>query len=144
MDRTPLDKSNNPLVMDYKNINLTLHKMIHDGVLTWKVNRNKSIEVQVLLLEELIVLLSKQDEKLVLKLHSTTNQAREELKTHSPIIKLSTVLCRPVSTNKKAFFLVSTSSAACPQIYELCTNSSQERQSWMDVILSTQDVERKS
>ncbi|XP_030833965.1 interaptin isoform X2 [Strongylocentrotus purpuratus] len=143
MDRTPLDKSNNPLVTDYKNINLTQHKMIHDGVLTWKVNRNKSIEVQVLLLEELIVLLSKQDDKLVLKLHSTTNQAREELKTHSPIIKLSTVLCRPVATNKKAFFLVSTSSAAGPQIYELCTNSSQERQSWMDVILSTQDVERK-
>ncbi|XP_041470960.1 rho guanine nucleotide exchange factor 12-like isoform X1 [Lytechinus variegatus] len=143
MDRTPLDKSNNPLVTDYKNFSLAQYKMIHDGVLTWKVNRNKSIEVQVLLLEELIVLLSKQDEKLVLKLHSTTNQAREELKTHSPIIKLSTVLCRPVATNKKAFFLVSTSSAAGPQIYELCTNSSQERQSWMDVIHTTQETERK-
>eukprot|EP00057_Strongylocentrotus_purpuratus_P016322 XP_011670796.1 PREDICTED: uncharacterized protein LOC105441410 [Strongylocentrotus purpuratus] len=48
-----------------------------------------------------------------------------------------------LSPDKKAFFLINTSSAAGPQIYELCTNTSQERQSWIVVILSTQEVQRK-
>ena len=46
-------------------------------------------------------------------------------------------------TDKRAFFLVSTSSAG-PQIYELTTSSTAERQGWMDMILQTQTESKKA
>ena len=77
--------------------------MIYDGLLTWRI-RNKQIEVHVVLLEDILVLLQKQDERLVLRCQSTTvTPGRDDTKfTHSPIIKLSNLLTRNVATGRLA------------------------------------------
>lgn len=56
-------------------------------------------ELYTLLLEDILVLLQRQDEKLVLKCHSKNLAGTAETKhIFSPIIKLSTVLVRSVAT----------------------------------------------
>lgn len=76
----------------FQNLDLTKHRLIHEGALNWRIaNRPKLIDLHVLLLEDVIILLQKQDEKFVLKFYSTTL---------SPIIKVSTVLVRPNAVGK--------------------------------------------
>lgn len=59
------------------------------------------LELYTLLLEDILVLLQKQDERLVLKCHSK-NRAGSADAQHifSPVIKLNTVLVRSVATGK--------------------------------------------
>lgn len=57
------------------------------------------IDLYTLLLEDILVLSQKQDERLVLKCHSKNLAANADTKhTFSPIIKLSAVLVREVAT----------------------------------------------
>lgn len=58
-------------------------------------------ELYTLLLEDIMVLLQKQDERLVLKFHGKNLTSIPDAKhSFSPVIKLSTVLVRPVATGK--------------------------------------------
>lgn len=58
-------------------------------------------DLHVLLLEDLLVLLQKQDEKLVLKCHSKTALGSSDNKqTFSPVLKLNSVLIRSVATGR--------------------------------------------
>ncbi|XP_027529489.1 rho guanine nucleotide exchange factor 11-like [Neopelma chrysocephalum] len=75
--------------------------MIHEGPLTWRVGKDKTVDLHVLLLEDLLVLLQKQDEKLVLKCHSKTALGSSDNKqTFSPVLKLNSVLIRSVATGR--------------------------------------------
>lgn len=54
-----------------------------------------------MLLGDMLVLLQKQDDKLVLKCHSKSNLAPQEVKQMlSPIIKLNSVFLRDVATGR--------------------------------------------
>eukprot|EP00079_Xenopus_tropicalis_P038350 XP_017952121.1 PREDICTED: rho guanine nucleotide exchange factor 11 isoform X4 [Xenopus tropicalis] len=130
LDASHLERSNNPLAAEFKNLDLTTRRMIHEGPLTWRV-RDKTIDLHVLLLEDLLVLLQKQDEKLVLKCHSKTTTDTKQ--TFSPVIKLNSVLVRSVATDKKALFIICTSDLG-PQIYELVALTSSEKNTWMDLL----------
>ncbi|XP_071806265.1 rho guanine nucleotide exchange factor 11-like isoform X12 [Asterias amurensis] len=145
LEKGPFERSNHPIAAEYKNLSLTSRKLLHDGPVTWKLSKTKVIDLYALLLEDILVLLQKQDDRYIMKCHSTTvpTQLEEKKNTHSPIIKINSVLCREVATNKRAFFLVSTSTAG-PQIYELTTISMSERQTWMDMILKTQEEAKKA
>lgn len=58
-------------------------------------------ELYVILLEDVLVLLQKQDERLVLKFHGKNQAGAADTKSiFSPVIKLSTVLVRPVATGE--------------------------------------------
>lgn len=60
-------------------------------------------EVQCVLLGDLLVLLQKQDDKMVLKCQSKSNIAVQEGKQMlSPIIKLDSVFLREVATGQRA------------------------------------------
>ncbi|XP_078379689.1 rho guanine nucleotide exchange factor 11-like isoform X2 [Oculina patagonica] len=142
IDRRPLENTNNKMMEEFKNLDLTTKKLVYDGSLTWRISRTKSIDLHVLLLEDLLILLQKQDDKLVLKCLSTTISAgyQDVKTTHSPIIKLSSVLTRNVATDKRAFFLVSTSSSVGPQIYELVTATVTDRKNWYKYITDTAEA----
>ena len=72
--------------------------MVYDGPLTWRIGRSKQIELHVVLLEDMLVLLQRQDDKYVLKCSTTVVSGREDSKyTHSPVLKLSNVLARNVA-----------------------------------------------
>ncbi|XP_075700188.1 rho guanine nucleotide exchange factor 11 isoform X2 [Rhinoderma darwinii] len=134
LDTTSLERSNNPLAAEFKNLDLTTRRMIHEGSLTWRITKDKTIDLHVLLLEDLLVLLQKQDEKLVLKCHSKTSVVSSDTKqTFSPVIKLNSVLVRAVATDKRAFFIICTSELG-PQIYELVAMTSSEKNTWKDLL----------
>ena len=66
----------------------------------------RTVELHVVLLEDCIMLLQKQDEKYVLKFHTSTagpgiGAVSSGKFNHSPVIKFSTLLVRPVATGKK-------------------------------------------
>ncbi|XP_045899901.1 rho guanine nucleotide exchange factor 1b isoform X2 [Micropterus dolomieu] len=132
------------LYTEYKNIDLTQKKMLYEGPLTWKVTKEKAIEVQCVLLGDLLVLLQRQDDKMVLKCQSKSNIAVQEGKQMlSPIIKLDSVFLREVATDRKAFYVIFTWDSGA-QIYELVAQSVGERKIWTDVIKSAVDDLKKS
>lgn len=58
-------------------------------------------ELYTILLEDILVLLQKQDERLVLKFHGKNLAGAANTKNvFSPVIKLNTVLVRPVATGE--------------------------------------------
>lgn len=92
-------------------MDLTKHKLIYEGMLTWRVAKGqKNIDLLVLLLDEFIVLLQKTDDKYILKNHSIIKSAvKDENKlTHSPIIKYGpSMLFRAVATGEGVACLIS-------------------------------------
>ncbi|XP_018587746.1 rho guanine nucleotide exchange factor 1 isoform X3 [Scleropages formosus] len=129
-------KPSNELHQEYKNIDLTLRKMIFEGPVTWKVTKEKSIEVQCLLLSDLLVLLQRQDDKMLLKCQSKNHSGVPEGKQMlSPIIKLSSAFLREVATDPKAFYVIFTWDSGA-QIYELVANSAADRKNWTELIKS--------
>ncbi|XP_069080973.1 rho guanine nucleotide exchange factor 12 isoform X2 [Pleurodeles waltl] len=134
LDLSNLKQSECPMLDEYKTLDLTKKKLIHEGPLTWKVNREKTIDLYTLLLEDILVLLQKQDDKLVLRSHNKIlSSTGENKQTFSPIIKLSTVLVRQVATDNKAFFVISMSDNSS-QIYELVAQTVSEKNVWQDLI----------
>ncbi|XP_075032018.1 rho guanine nucleotide exchange factor 11 [Calonectris borealis] len=134
LDATSLERTSNPLAAEFKSLDLTSRRMIHEGPLTWRIGKDKTVDLHVLLLEDLLVLLQKQDEKLVLKCHSKTALGSSDNKqTFSPVLKLNSVLIRSVATDKRALFIICTSELG-PQIYELVALTSSEKNAWMELL----------
>ncbi|XP_060057628.1 rho guanine nucleotide exchange factor 11 isoform X2 [Erinaceus europaeus] len=138
LDTTSLERASNPLAAEFKSLDLTARKMIHEGPLTWRISKDKTLasppDLQVLLLEDLLVLLQKQDEKLLLKCHSKAAGAADSKQTFSPVLKLNAVLIRSVATDKRAFFIICTSELGPPQIYELVALTSSDKNTWMELL----------
>ncbi|KAM3601444.1 uncharacterized protein V6R79_013030 [Siganus canaliculatus] len=140
LDISSLKQSENPMILELKNLDLTKRKMVHEGPLSWKVNKEKRIELYALLLEDILVLLQKQDERLVLKFHGKNPASAADAKhIFSPVIKLNTVLVRPVATNNKSFFVLSMSENGA-QIYELTAQSVSSRRTWQCLITQCADA----
>ncbi|XP_065322721.1 uncharacterized protein LOC135929908 isoform X2 [Gordionus sp. m RMFG-2023] len=137
LDKSALERAyekvhDNPKLQELKNLKLTSKRLIMEGNLQWKCSRTKTVEIYALLLEDLLLITQKQDERYILKFQSTNvTPAKEESKlSHSPVIKLNNLLTKNVATDKRAFFLVSTVSEG-PQLYELIASTSNERKQWL-------------
>ncbi|KAM4016384.1 rho guanine nucleotide exchange factor 12 isoform 2-T3 [Anomaloglossus baeobatrachus] len=134
LDLSYLKPGEYPMIDELRNLDLTKRKMVHEGPLAWKVNRDKIIDLYTLLLEDILVLLQRQDDKLILRCHSkilaTTSDSKH---IFSPVIKLNTVLVRQVATDNKALFVISMSDNGA-QIYELIANTVSEKNVWHDLI----------
>ncbi|XP_023286681.1 rho guanine nucleotide exchange factor 12-like isoform X2 [Seriola lalandi dorsalis] len=134
LDLSSLKQSENPMILELKNLDLTKRKMVHEGPLSWKVNKDKAIELYTILLEDILVLLQKQDERLILKFHGKNVASAADTKhIFSPIIKLNTVLVRPVATDNKSFFVLSMSENGA-QIYELMAQTVSDQRTWQCLI----------
>ncbi|XP_048144662.1 rho guanine nucleotide exchange factor 11-like isoform X2 [Corvus hawaiiensis] len=135
LDTAGLERTSNPLAAEFRNLDLTSHRMIHEGPLTWRVAKDKTVELHVLLLEDLLVLLQRQDERLVLKCHSKSalGASSDTKGSFSPVLKLNSVLIRSVATDKRALFIICTSELG-PQIYELVALTSSEKNTWMELL----------
>ncbi|XP_056397874.1 rho guanine nucleotide exchange factor 12 isoform X4 [Hyla sarda] len=134
LDLSYLKPGEYPMIDELRSLDLTKRKMSHEGPLAWKVNRDKIIDLYTLLLEDILVLLQRQDDKLILRCHSkilaTTSDSKH---IFSPVIKLNTVLVRQVATDNKALFVISMSDNGA-QIYELIANTVSEKNVWQDLI----------
>ncbi|XP_072230738.1 rho guanine nucleotide exchange factor 12-like isoform X2 [Leuresthes tenuis] len=140
LDFSSLKPSENPVILELRNLDLTKRKMVHEGTLSWKVNKDKTIELYTILLEDIMVLLQKQDERLVLKFHGKNLVSVADTKhIFSPIIKLNTVLVRPVATDNKSFFVLSMSDNGA-QIYELMAQTVSDQRTWQCLITQCADA----
>lgn len=127
IQRLANEKCDHPTIKEFRNIDITKRKLVYEGPLQWRVEkRAKLVDLHVVLLDDTIFLMQRQDEKYVLKLINT-NLINSIL---SPIIKVSTVLVRTNAVDPNSLFLVNTSEKAA-QIYELVANSPAEKELWI-------------
>lgn len=133
LDKSAFDKVENNITHAFKHLDLRDHRLVHEGQVTWRLSRQKSLEVLMVLLEDLLVLLQRQDERLVLRFHSTVLSAvskEEGAKImYSPVLRLQHVLTRDVATDKKAFFVLATGDQHA--IYEFAAGSPAEKKMWL-------------
>ncbi|XP_052003451.1 rho guanine nucleotide exchange factor 11 isoform X3 [Xyrauchen texanus] len=136
LDLTPLERQTNLVAAQFKNLNLTTKRMIHEGPLTWKVSKDKAIEIQALLLSDLLVLLQRgPDDRLILRCPSRVGGGATDLNApFCPVVRLDSLLIRSVATDSKALYVISTSES---QIYELVAGTSSEKNTWKDLLEKT-------
>ncbi|KAM4714008.1 rho guanine nucleotide exchange factor 11 [Anableps anableps] len=124
----------------FKSLDLTTKRMIHEGPLIWKINKDKQIEIQALLLSDCLLLLQKgPDDRLLLRYPSRWlggggGVITDTKSSFSPLVKLDSLLVRPVATDKKALYIISTTET---QIYELVAGSPSEKDTWKDFLEKT-------
>jgi Rho guanine nucleotide exchange factor 12 len=96
LDKSSYDKE---APNEFKNIDLTNYKLIHDGLLTVKKG---AIQLRVLLFDNMIVLLQKQDDKYLLKQIA----AHGDNTPVNPITKICNLIVRLSAVDNRAFFLI--------------------------------------
>ncbi|XP_017049565.1 uncharacterized protein LOC108093793 isoform X2 [Drosophila ficusphila] len=117
LDRSSYDKE------EFKKLDLTQHHLIHDGNLT--IKKNPSVQLHGLLFENMIVLLTKQDDKYYLKNLYTLHLNNRPV---SPIMSIDAeTLVRQEAADKNSFFLIKTKTT---QMLELRAPSSSECKTW--------------
>ncbi|XP_053908655.1 rho guanine nucleotide exchange factor 1 isoform X2 [Cuculus canorus] len=137
LDLSNLKQSTDPLLSEFRNMDITKRNLVHEGPLTWRLTRDKAVEVQVLLLDDLLVLLQRQEERLVLRCHSRTiTPAPDGKQMLSPVIRLSSAMTREVATDHRAFYVIISWEGGA-QIYELVAQSPAERKNWCALISET-------
>ncbi|XP_047450683.1 rho guanine nucleotide exchange factor 11 isoform X3 [Mugil cephalus] len=121
----------------FKSLDLTTKRMIHEGPLTWKLSKDKQIEIQALLLSDCLVLLQRgPDDRLQLRFPSRWlggggGGSGDNKTSFSPLVKLESLLVRSVATDNKALYVISTTER---QIYELVAGTSSEKNTWKDLL----------
>ncbi|XP_074163108.1 rho guanine nucleotide exchange factor 1 isoform X6 [Sminthopsis crassicaudata] len=137
LDLSHLRQSNDPMLSEFKNLDITKKKLVHEGPLTWRVTKDKAVEVHVLLLDDLLLLLQRQDERLLLKSHSRTLTPTPDGKTMlRPVLRLTSAMTREVATDHRAFYVIFTWDQEA-HIYELVAQTVSERKHWCTLITDT-------
>ncbi|XP_043851512.1 rho guanine nucleotide exchange factor 1 isoform X2 [Dromiciops gliroides] len=137
LDLSQLRQSNDPMLSEFKNLDITKKKLVHEGPLTWRVTKDKAVEVHVLLLDDLLLLLQRQDERLLLKSHSRTLTPTPDGKTMlRPVLRLTSAMTREVATDHRAFYVIFTWDQEA-HIYELVAQTVSERKHWCTLITDT-------
>ncbi|KAM5297836.1 rho guanine nucleotide exchange factor 1 isoform 3-T5 [Glossophaga mutica] len=137
LDLSHLKQSSDPMLSEFKNLDITKKKLVHEGPLTWRVTKDKAVEVHVLLLDDLLLLLQRQDDRLLLKSHSRTLTPTPDGKTMlRPVLRLTSAMTREVATDHKAFYVIFTWDQEA-QIYELVAQTVSERKNWCNLITET-------
>uniref|UniRef100_A0A452QS82 Rho guanine nucleotide exchange factor 1 n=1 Tax=Ursus americanus TaxID=9643 RepID=A0A452QS82_URSAM len=138
LDLSHLRQSNDPMLSEFKNLDITKKKLVHEGPLTWRP-RPRPAEVHVLLLDDLLLLLQRQDERLLLKSHSRTLTPTPDGKTMlRPVLRLTSAMTREVATDHKAFYVIFTWDQEA-QIYELVAQTVSERKNTREPLLSSSE-----
>ncbi|XP_051731543.1 rho guanine nucleotide exchange factor 18a [Ctenopharyngodon idella] len=97
--------------------------LLHEGMLNWRVTSNKSKDVLVLLLSDVLLLLLEKDQRLTFA----------SLDGKPAVISLLKLIVREAAHNEKTMFLISAASDT-PEMYEFHTSSGEERNTWRDKI----------
>uniref|UniRef100_A0A8C5R8N8 Rho guanine nucleotide exchange factor 1 n=1 Tax=Leptobrachium leishanense TaxID=445787 RepID=A0A8C5R8N8_9ANUR len=128
---------NDMLFNEFKNLDISKKNLIYEGSLVWRVSKDKAIDVHGLLLDDMLMLIQKQDERMVLKCQSRTIMPTPDGKLMLiPIIKLNSAMAREVATDKRAFFVIFNWDDK-GQIYELVAPTVAESKIWYSLIRET-------
>ncbi|XP_041418041.1 rho guanine nucleotide exchange factor 18-like isoform X2 [Xenopus laevis] len=97
--------------------------LLHDGVLFWKTASGRLKDILAVLLTNNLLLLQEKDQKYSLS----------PVDNKTPVISLQKLIVREVANEEKAMFLISASNTGA-EMYEIHTNSKEERNLWMTLI----------
>ncbi|KAG7218830.1 hypothetical protein INR49_019672 [Caranx melampygus] len=97
---------------------LLRRRLLHEGMLLWKVQGSRMKDVQVLLMSDILVFLQEKDQKF-------TFASLDK----SPVVSLTNLIVRDVANQERGMYLLSASTP--PQMYELHAPSKDERRTWM-------------
>ncbi|XP_078412203.1 rho guanine nucleotide exchange factor 18 [Cetorhinus maximus] len=98
-------------------------RLLHEGVVCWKAASGRLKDILALVLSDVILLLQEKDQKYSF---ATVDQKPAGISLHKLIV-------REVANEEKGMFLISASDEG-PEMYEIHTNSKEERNTWMAVI----------
>uniref|UniRef100_A0A1A8F8P5 Rho guanine nucleotide exchange factor (GEF) 11 n=1 Tax=Nothobranchius korthausae TaxID=1143690 RepID=A0A1A8F8P5_9TELE len=123
----------------FKHLDLTTKRMIHEGPLMWRISKDKQIEVQALLLSDYLVLLQRApDDRLQLRYPSRWlggggggGSMGDSKTSFSPLLKLESLFVRSVATDVRALFILSSTEN---QMYELGMATQSEKSTWKDLL----------
>lgn len=120
LDRSMFDRETGN--SEFKNIDLTAHRLVHSGLLILK--KNPTIQFQGLLFEDLMVLLQKQDDKYIIKSYNNPGTGPGESKSlFFPVIKMTGIIVRSSAVDRQTFFVINTGQS---QMLELTAPSGNE------------------
>ncbi|NXH69853.1 ARG28 factor, partial [Hydrobates tethys] len=94
--------------------------LLHEGLLYWKTATGRFKDTLALLLTDVLLLLQEKDQKYIF---AAVDQKPS-------VISLQRLIVREVANEERGMFLISASSAG-PEMYEVHTNSKEERNNWM-------------
>lgn len=130
MDTSQFDKVEHSIANEFKNLDLSRYKLLHEGTVQLKRQNKGLLHIHMVLLEEIVILLQKEGDRFLLKFfQSGMTTPNPQSSVISPVIKMSTLLVRTNAALKSSLFLVSTSTQNS-QMYELLTRDSTERKTW--------------
>ncbi|XP_031431015.1 rho guanine nucleotide exchange factor 18 isoform X2 [Clupea harengus] len=95
-------------------------KLLHEGTVNWKAASGRLKDILAVLLTDALLLIQEKDQRLVF---STVDNKPS-------VISLQKLIVREVAHEEKAMFLICASSKE-PEMYEIHTNSKEERNTWM-------------
>lgn len=96
-------------------------RLLHEGALLWRVQGARMKDVHVLLMNDVLVFLQDKDQKF-------TFASLDK----SPVVSLTGLIVRDIANQEKGLYLIS--DCTPPEMYELHTNSKEERKTWINKI----------
>ncbi|KAM6229776.1 rho guanine nucleotide exchange factor 28 isoform 3-T3 [Porphyrio hochstetteri] len=94
--------------------------LLHEGLVYWKTATGRFKDTLALLLTDMLLFLQEKDQKYIF---AAVDQKPS-------VISLQRLIVREVANEERGMFLISASSAG-PEMYEVHTNSREERNNWM-------------
>ncbi|XP_051498944.1 rho guanine nucleotide exchange factor 28 isoform X2 [Apus apus] len=94
--------------------------LLHEGLVYWKTATGRFKDTLALLLTDILLFLHEKDQKYIF---AAVDQKPS-------VISLQRLIVREVANEERGMFLISASSAG-PEMYEVHTNSKEERNNWM-------------
>ncbi|XP_020731157.2 rho guanine nucleotide exchange factor 28 isoform X6 [Odocoileus virginianus] len=94
--------------------------LLYDGLVYWKTATGRFKDILALLLTDVLLFLQEKDQKYIF---AAVDQKPS-------VISLQKLIAREVANEERGMFLISASSAG-PEMYEIHTNSKEERNIWM-------------
>ncbi|XP_070687927.1 rho guanine nucleotide exchange factor 18 [Pempheris klunzingeri] len=95
-------------------------RLLHEGTVNWKAASGRLKDILAVLLSDVLLLLQEKDQRYVFA----------TVDNKPSVISLQKLIVREVAHEEKAMFLICASSSE-PEMYEIHTNSKEERNSWM-------------
>ncbi|XP_033496620.1 rho guanine nucleotide exchange factor 2 isoform X1 [Epinephelus lanceolatus] len=100
---------------------LQRRRLLHEGMLHWKVQGSRMKDVQVLLMSDILVFLQEKDQKF-------TFASLDK----SPVVSLNNLIVRDIANQERGMYLISATTP--PEMYELHASSKDNRRTWMSRI----------
>ncbi|XP_043946683.1 rho guanine nucleotide exchange factor 18 [Protopterus annectens] len=122
MDPKSVGRLTNGFVFRKEAMSQGKQQLLYEGIVYWKAASGRLKDTLAVLLTDVLLLLQEKDQKYVFA----------SVDSKPPVISLQRLIVREVANVEKAMFLISALEG--PEMYEVHTNSKEERNTWMEHI----------